>query len=445
MYAGLEIAAIVVFSLAMYLLWERRDRKREQAAQKVVHDLSGMGELVAASLSPRIDPDRCIGSGACVRACPEKQVIALVGGRAQLVNPLGCIGHGACERACPVKAIKLVYGTQTRGVELPRIDPYFETNQAGVYIVGELGGMGLIRNAVEQGRQAAERVIAGAPERQEAPRRGVGDALDAVVVGAGPAGISATLGLMEAGLRVLLLEREGFGGTILHYPRGKVVMTGALELPVYGQVKKRIMSKEQLVQLWRDILEKTNPPLRVGELVESLSRDPDGMWKVHSSGGDFRAANVLLALGVRGSPRKLGVPGEEQAKVVYRLLEPEPFRDQHVLVVGGGNSAVENALALSDAGLCRSVTISYRKRAFARCRGDNRQRIEAAIADGRVKACLPSEVQSIASDRVVLRDSESGEHQELANDSMIVQIGGTAPADLLRSFGIEIVTKYGEA
>jgi thioredoxin reductase/NAD-dependent dihydropyrimidine dehydrogenase PreA subunit len=439
------IAGIVLLSFVLYALWERRDRKHEQTARQVAEDLSGMGELVAASLSPRVDPDRCIGSGACVAGCPEKVVIALVGGRAKLVNPLGCVGHGACESACPVGAITLVYGTRTRGVELPRIDPHFETNRQGVYIIGELGGMGLIRNAVEQGRQAAEHVIAGSPEQERPPRRGLGDALDAVVVGAGPAGIAATLRMMEAGLSVRLLEREGFGGTILHYPRAKVVMTGELNLPLYGRVRRRTMSKEQLVALWQDIREKTDPPLSLGQLVEGLSPEPDGMWRVHASGGDFRAANVLLALGVRGSPRKLGVPGEEQPKVAYRLLEPQEFEGRHVLVVGGGNSAVESALSLSDAGCCASVTISYRKGAFARCRGENRARIEQAIAEGRVRAAMPTQVQEIGADHVVLRDCDGEQSQRLQNDAVIVQIGGTPPATLLRSFGIEIVTKYGEA
>lgn len=440
-----SIAAILAVSFLLYVLWERRDGRREGKARKVVEDLSGMGELVAASLNPQIDPVRCIGSGACVQACPEKQVIAVVGGTAKLVNPLGCIGHGVCESACPVDAIKLVYGSKTRGVELPRIDPRFETNQAGVYVIGELGGMGLIRNAVEQGRQAAVGVVRGDPEHERPPRRGVGDALDAIVVGAGPAGISATLGLMEAGLRTLLLEREGFGGTVLHYPRAKVVMTGDLNFPVYGRVNKAIMSKEQLVELWQDIERKTEPPLRMGELVEKLSRDPDGMWRVHATSGEFRAANVLLALGVRGSPRKLGVPGEEQAKVAYTLLEPEPFAGKHVLVVGGGNSAVENALALADARCCASVSISYRKTAFARCRGENRARIDAAIAAGTIRGLLPSEVQEVGHDFVTLSGGETGGIETIPNDAVIVQIGGTPPGNLLKSFGIEIVTKYGEA
>lgn len=439
------VAAILFVSFLLYYLWERSDRTKEQAIQQVVDDLSAMGELVAASLSPQIDPDRCIGSGACVQACPEKQVIGIIGGYARLANPLGCVGHGACEAACPIHAIKLVYGTRTRGVELPRIDPHFETNQAGVYIIGELGGMGLIRNAIEQGRQAADRVVAGAPEKELPPRRGVSDALDAVIVGAGPAGISATLRLMEAGLRVLLLEREGFGGTIMHYPRAKVVMTGTLNLPIYGKVRKRTMSKEQLVELWQDIVQKTQPPLREGALVEKLSKDADGMWRVHSNLGEVRAANVLLALGVRGSPRKLDVAGEEQAKVAYRLIEPESFANKHVLVVGGGNSAVETALALADAGCCKSVRLSYRKTSFARCRGENRDRIAREIEAGRVIACLPTEVQSIGQGSVTLRDTERGIEQTVENDAVIVQVGGTPPSQLLRSFGIEIVTKYGES
>lgn len=439
-----SVAGILAVSFLLYVLWERRDGRREGSARQVVEDLSGMGDVVAASLNPAIDPSRCIGSGACVKACPEKQVIAVVGGLAKLINPLGCIGHGACESACPVDAITLVYGSKTRGVELPRIDPRFETNREGVYVIGELGGMGLIRNAVEQGRQAAEGVVRGDPEHERPPRRGVGDALDAIVVGAGPAGISATLGLMQAGLRTLQLEREGFGGTVLHYPRAKVVMTGNLNFPVYGQVNKRIMSKEELVELWQDIQQKTQPPLQMGELVEKLSQDPDGMWRVHATSGEYRAANVLLGLGVRGSPRKLGVAGEEQSKVSYRLLEPEPFTDKHVLVVGGGNSAVENALALADAGCCASVSISYRKTAFARCRGENRTRIDQAIADGTVHGYLPSELQEIGPDFVTFKNSKTDAIETIQNDAVIVQIGGTPPSSLLKSFGIEIVTKYGE-
>jgi thioredoxin reductase/NAD-dependent dihydropyrimidine dehydrogenase PreA subunit len=444
MTTTLVVAALLGVSLLLYVLWERADRKKEEVALGVIEDTAAMGDVIPVSLHPEVDPSRCMGSGACVAACPEKVVIALVGGRARLANPLGCIGHGACEAACPVGAIKLVYGSKTRGVELPRVDPHFQTGKHGVYVVGELGGMGLIRNATNQGRQAAAHIVTGNPEAEQPPRRGVDGAFDALVVGAGPAGISTTLALMEAGLNVLLMERERFGGTIMHYPRAKVVMTDVLDLPLYGKLKQTKMSKEQLVAVWDDIRAKLSPPLVTGELVERLELGPDGMWHVHSDTQMRRAANVVLALGVRGSPRKLEVPGEELSKVAYRLLEPAEYAGRHVLVVGGGNSAVESALALLDHGGCASVSISYRGSVFARCRGDNRRRIEDALAAGQVRSLLGTELRHIAHDHVVLTGAQ-GQSHELPNDAVIVQVGGTPPAALLKSFGVEIITKYGEA
>lgn len=441
MTSTLAFGAAIALALLLYLWWERSDRKKERVAARIAEDIQAMGEVVATSLSPSIDPNRCIGSGACVLACPEKNVIALVGAQAQLVNPLGCIGHGACAEACPVTAIRLVFGTKTRGVELPVVSPNFETNRPGVYIAGELGGMGLIRNAVIQGREAAEHIIAGSEGRP--PRRGKNGAFDAIVVGAGPAGISAILTLMRAGLRVLLIEREGFGGTILHYPRKKVVMTGEIELPGFGKVARQKLSKEQLVELWGKIYEQTRPPVVTGELVTGLDQRVDGMWGVVTDASVRHAANVILALGGRGSPQKLGVPGEELSKVAYRLLEPSEFAGKNVLVVGGGNSAVESALALLDQGACASVSISYRRTEFARCRAENKQRINAAIAAGRVRALFGTTVSQIGEGFVALKDS-AGRDAHLPNDAVIVQIGGTPPAQVLGELGIAMVKKYGE-
>jgi thioredoxin reductase/NAD-dependent dihydropyrimidine dehydrogenase PreA subunit len=439
----LTFTAVLLLAIALYAWWERSDRQKEQVALQVATDIQALGDVVATSLSPSIDPNVCIGSGACVAACPEKGVIGLVGGRAQLLNPLGCIGHGACASACPLTAIRLVYGTKTRGVELPQVDQNFQTNRPGVYIAGELGGMGLIRNAVIQGRQAADHIIDGSPGSGAPPRRGRGDALDVIVVGAGPAGISATLRLMEAGLRVLLLDREGFGGTILHYPRAKVVMTGTLDLPMYGKFSRRQVSKEELLSLWREIYERTQPPFVTGELVTGLAPRADGMWSLVSDRATRAAANVILALGGRGSPQKLGVTGEESSKVAYRLLEPAEFTGKHVLVVGGGNSAVESAVTLADHGGCASVAISYRRAEFARCRAQNRERITSAIARGAVQALLSTEVKQITGRSLLLQDAQ-GQLQQLANDAVLVQIGGTPPAHLLGSLGITLVTKYGE-
>jgi thioredoxin reductase/NAD-dependent dihydropyrimidine dehydrogenase PreA subunit len=437
MTTWIALGLFVTVALALNLFLRKREQERTEAGRQNLEELSAMGDVVPASIHPVIDPIRCIGSGACVYACPEKSVLTVVNGRGVLTNPLGCIGHGACSSACPVQAITLVFGTAKRGLELPQLDPDFQTNQPGVYIVGELGGMGLIRNAVSQGRQAADHIVAS-------ERRGAGDSLDGLVIGAGPAGTSATLRLMEAGLRVLLLEREAFGGTITHYPRAKVVMTGSLDFPVYGRVSKRKMSKEQLVELWGDIRDKTGLQVAVGELVEKIERAEDGAWLVSSTGGVFKTANVLLALGRRGSPRKLDVPGEERPKVVYRVIEPDVFQGQHVLVVGGGNAAVESAFALIDGGKCASVTISYRKNSFARCREPNRKRVEAEVEAGRLTALMATRVEEIFEDRVALRDS-AGEQLSTQNDAVVIQIGGTAPTALLQDVGIEIVTKYGEA
>ena len=431
----LLVATLMGLTLFATLALRRRERAREGLARKALRDVEGLGEVAPATRYPKIDPDLCVGSGACVQSCHE-HALSVVDGRAVLVNPLGCVGHGVCAPACGFGAIELVYGTPKVAVELPQVNDHFETNQPGVYIVGELGGMGLIRNAVEQGRRAADHLSRG-------NRRGQGDALDAIVVGAGPAGISATLGLMKAGLRVLTVDREELGGTILHYPRAKVVMTGTLDLPLYGKVRRRVMSKEELIALWQDIQRKTHLQVATGELVTGISQDPDCMWSVTSTAGVRRTANVFLALGRRGSPRKLGVPGEEQAKVVYGVAEPEVFMGKHVLVVGGGNAAVESAIALMQHGNCASVSISYRRDKFARCRGDNRRLIEAAIQDGRAHGLLPSQVREVGTDRVALE--QDGQRVTIANDAIVVQIGGTPPSKLLESFGINLVTKRGEA
>jgi thioredoxin reductase len=274
-------------------------------------------------------------------------------------------------------------------------------------------------------------------------RRGENQVLDAVVIGAGPAGINTTLGLMAHKLRVELLEREAFGGTIRHYPRAKVVMTGQLDVPLFGQVKSRTMSKEELVELLHDIRRRTNPTVRTEECVTRIEPAGAGLWAVQSTSQQWLTANVVLALGVRGVPRQLGVPGEDLPQVAYRLMEPEQFACQQVLVVGGGNSAVESALALADAACCTSVTISYRRDTFARCRKENRERIASAIREGQVRPLFPSQVVEIHPDHVLL--SHGQQQLALPNDSIIVQIGGTPPRGLLEATGVRMVTKFGEA
>jgi thioredoxin reductase/NAD-dependent dihydropyrimidine dehydrogenase PreA subunit len=430
------VLGLVAVAGLPYLLWTRMEARKHRRATIIHQDTLSLGdEIVPVSIHPQVDLDECIGSGACVRACPEKDILAITDGRARLLNPLSCIGHSACMQACPVGAIKLVFGTATRGVELPRLTPSFETSQNGIFVIGELSGMGLIRNAMEQGRQAAATIA-------KSGRRGRPGELDAIIVGAGPAGIGAALALLAHGLKVQIVDQDRYGGTITHYPRAKVVMTGSFELPGYGSVRRKTMTKEQLLELWTDIRERIQLDIKEGVRVEAIH--PDGpSWRLVGPGWQDRAAAVVLALGRRGAPKELGVPGEELSKVSYRLIEPEPFANKHVMIVGGGNAAADCAIALANAKLCTSVSISYRRPELQRLRASVRKEMERCFAEATIAPLLGTEVVAIAERHVTLKTPNGV--QQMINDNVIVQIGGQPPSELLRTIGIELVEKRGEA
>lgn len=427
----LVYAAPLVIFYAWYLL-RRRKLVRTSLATHAETQEAGLTE--PASLHPLIDHQKCIGCGSCIKACPEMPkhtVLGLINSKAELVSPTECIGHGACRMACPVDAITLVFGTARRGVELPRVTPWFETNVPGIYVAGELGGMGLIRNAVEQGRQAVAQIVQRRP-------RGRGDQLDLVIVGAGPAGFSASLAALEKKLRFVTVDQESLGGCVFQYPRGKVVMTQPATLPLIGKMKLTLTSKEQLLEFWRDAQNRTGLELSCNERVEAVTMDGDG-YVVRTTKRELRAATVLLAVGRRGTPRKLGVPGEDAAKVVYRLVDPEQYTGQRVLVVGGGDSALEAAASLAEAGA--AAALSYRGDAFGRAKTRNRERIKAATDAGTLQVLLKSEVKAINADRVVL--AHQSRELQLPNDAVIVNAGGILPTDFLKSIGIEVETKWG--
>ena len=414
-----------------------RRRHRMEARSAEAHELaraSGLKE--PPSLHPVVDPARCIGCGTCVKVCPEQplhQVLGIIGGRAELVSPADCIGHGACRTACPVEAISLVFGTERRGIEIPLLSSRFETSVPGIFVAGELGGMGLIRNALEQGRQAVEAI-------HESRGRGNG-LLDLIVVGAGPAGFAASLTAMSKRMRFVTLEQESLGGCVFQYPRGKLVMTAPATVPLIGKINLKQTSKEALLEFWREVERKTGLEIRYGERVEDIVRTNEG-FIVKTSRGEHAARSILLAIGRRGSPRKLEVPGEELPKVVYRLIDPEQYTGRSVLVVGGGDSALEAAASLADAGRA-NVALSYRGEAFDRAKPANRQRVQAAEHSGGLKVLLGSKVHRIEASSVVME--RAGRAFELRNDAVIVNAGGVLPSDFLRRIGIHVETKYGTA
>ena len=404
---------------------------------RVAHEQSQRaGVMEPVSLHPLIDPSRCVGCGECVKACPETAdggVLGLIDGKAELVTPGNCVGHGACRTSCPVDAITLVFGTEKRGVDIPVLSPEFETNVPGIYVAGELGGMGLIRNALVQGRQAVEALA-----RKRRRRRGM---LDLLVVGAGPAGFSASLTAMSLGLRCVTVEQESLGGCVYQYPRAKLVMTAPVEVPLIGAIRITQTSKEALLEFWQQVERATGVSIRYGERVESILRHGAG-FAVRTSKGYYATTAVLLAIGRRGTPRKLGVPGEELPKVVYRLLDPQQYAGQRVLVVGGGDSALEAAASIAES--CNAeVAISYRGDAFARAKGRNRERVERARRAGRLQIVYNSHVRQIANDLVIVE--QHGKLQRLPNDAVIIAAGGAVPTDFLKDVGVSVQTKYGTA
>src|SRR4030067_144049 len=331
---------VIVVAVGVYVAHQN---KRSRKNLKKITEAKEDGPEEPVHIHPLVDPGVCIGSGACVTACPEKDILGLVNGRASLINSSHCIGHGACASACPVGAIKLVFGTETRGVDIPYVTPDFETNVKGVFIVGELGGMGLIKNAVTQGREVIEYMLCmlrSADKKRD-------DVLDLVIVGAGPAGISASLAAVKNKLKFVTIEQEDIGGTVLQYPRQKIVMTSPMELPMYGKVKLGETSKEALLNLWMQVINKTGLKIRTQEKMTDIKQDDD-CFKVFTTKGEYLTKSIVLAIGRRGTPRKTGVHGEHLPKVSYRLLDPEQHKNQHLLVVGGGDSAIGGGIALAD-------------------------------------------------------------------------------------------------
>jgi thioredoxin reductase (NADPH) len=422
-----------VFVLLVVIIYVLRGKRKSDKVKKKVAIAKEEGKYEPVSLHPFIDPNICIGSGACIRACPEKDILGIVDGKATVINASNCIGHGACFLACPVDAISLRIGTEKRGVDLPHVKPSYETDMDGIFIAGELGGMGLIKNSTEQGVQAVENII-----KQRKTENSTG--LDLVIIGAGPAGIAASLSAKKHGLKFKTLEQDSLGGTVFTFPRMKVVMTKPMDLPLVGKMKLVNTSKQELLDIWTSALTKNNITIQENTKVEKITSIENGFELTLKDGSIIETDQVLIAIGRRGTPRKLGVKGEELSKVAYRLLEPELITQQKIMVVGGGDSAIESALLLVDH---NEVHLSYRKENFARIKKQNEINLDAAIKQGKLKVWLNSNLTEIDENNVTLSQTETGEHS-IENDRVFIFAGGELPTEFLKNAGISVEKSFGK-
>ncbi|MBM4165521.1 MAG: 4Fe-4S dicluster domain-containing protein [Ignavibacteria bacterium] len=423
----LIIAPVIFF----YLRYKKKKNKKfKHHLQRAID--SGLNEV--ATLHPLINQSLCIGCGTCVASCPENDVLGIVNGKATVIYGARCVGHGLCAQNCPVGGIELVLGNATTSVEVPHIKDNYETNVQGMYIVGELGGVGLIRNAINQGREVIEYISTQKRLQQ--------NILDVVIVGAGPSGLSASLSALKNNLQFVTLEQEAdFGGSILHYPRNKLVLTSPVEIPLYGKLNLSEITKENLLQIWNDIIEKTKLKLHFNEKATEIIKSND-VFFVRTSQSEYQTKNVVLALGRRGTPRKLGIPGEQHSKVMYRLIEAESFQQSHILVVGGGDSAIEAAVGLAQQ-LGNTVTISYRKDTLTRLKARNQANIQKYISEKKISLLFNSSVREIHEKCIDI--DVAGTIRTLPNDYVFVFAGGELPFEFLKKIGIEIDLHRGES
>jgi thioredoxin reductase len=422
--------AIVTLLLVFAALFQVRRRSEISAMRRRVQDrieAKASGAHKAQLRHPHVDLSRCFGCGACVKACPEEGVLEIIHGQAAVVYGARCVGHGLCAPACPVDAISLTLGDVRERKDLPAVTDKLEAvGVPGLFLAGEVTGHALIRTAITHGVLVADEIASR-------PRSPAGDVLDLCIVGAGPAGFACSLEAKARGLRFVTVDRESLGGTVSRYPRGKLVLSQPVDLPLHGRLRRTSYEKEELMRLWEEIAREQDLPLRTGEEFLGLDRGAAGTFTVRTSRGEHRATSVVLAMGRRGTPRKLGVPGEDLPKVSYALVDAQSHRGRRIVVVGGGDSAVEAAVALSEQeGV--ELTISYRQAAFNRLKPKNAKRLEVEVGRGRIALALETQVVAITPESVALRGKDGD--RTIPNDDVFIMAGGTPPFAALEKAGI---------
>ena len=432
----METFGAFLFAACVTLFFVRRYLKQLEKNKEQAHEAAEKGKLRSdgpRAQHPHIDAALCIGCGGCTTVCPEGDVLALLGGKAVIINGYKCIGHSLCADACPVGAITMVMASPSMGADMPSLTPEYETNIRNMFIVGELGGLALVKNAIVQGRDCIDTIAKRATAMRAA--RPAKDLYDVLIVGAGPAGISASLRAIEKKLSYLTVDQYEIGGTVAKYPRQKLVMTSPVEFPMYGKFKKMQLSKEELLAFWNKVLQRADFKFQGGEKVEDIKKGADGIFTTVTTKNEYRSNAVILGLGRSGNPRRLGVKGEELPKVMYRLIEADHYINKKILIVGGGDSAVEAAMGLAYQ-VGNTVTLSYRREAFNRIKERNAQRMEKYMRGGKVQVIFNSMPVEFRQNSVILE--VNGKVQEIPNDFVWIFAGGEPPSAFLQKIGVQL-------
>jgi thioredoxin reductase/Pyruvate/2-oxoacid:ferredoxin oxidoreductase delta subunit len=315
---------------------------------------------------------------------------------------------------------------------LPIVDKRYESNVRGIFLVGDVTGLPLVKVAANQGHEVIEGIEKAGIIRSD----GEAEGLDLVIIGGGPAGISAAIEAAKRGWKYVVLERSKVASTVRSFPPGKKVYAEPRSIENISELQTgRDLDKDEFLQLVQEAVERHDLNIKEGTDVSRVRKLKDGTFEVEIKGGSpFPCRNVLVAVGRQGQPRLLNVPGADMAhKVTYRFHTVEDYKNKNVLVVGGGNSAIEAALMLKDA---NKVTLAYRGDNLYRAKEENRQLIDEAIAAGELTALFESNVVEVRENEVDI--DVAGTTSTIANDNVVIQIGSLPPIDFLHDMGLEL-------
>lgn len=318
----------------------------------------------------------------------------------------------------------------------PALDRDNQSNVPGLYVIGDLAGAPVIKLAMAQGVEVIDH-IASLPDAKS----GAAGVLDVLVIGAGAAGLNAALAAKEKGLSCAVLEKAKIANTIENFPEGKWVYAEPDSKPPKGKLWLDGATKEDLIARWHAIVGENALDVRTEEPLESLERGKDGVFTARTPKGTLRARRVVLATGQRGNPRKLHVKGEERERVYHRLYSPRKYENEDILVVGGGNSAIEAALTLSER---NRVTLSYRGSAFSRVFQDNERKLEAAVAAKKIVPLLDSNVIEFGETEAIVEVASGGsrERRRLPYQHAFVLVGADVPVEFLKKIGIRLENEW---